>query len=831
MKFYTSVLPYRGRLLVRGVNHDGSHKKYRVNYRPSLFVPSNKESKYKTLDGRNVGKIEFDSISDAKKWIDEYEDVSGFEYFGNTRYQYSFIADQFPNKVDWDIKQIRLITLDIECESENGFPDVDEAIEPIISITAKEHTTKKIVVFGMNNFVNDRPDVNFVKCTTERDLIEKFKEFWLEYNPDIVTGWNVKFFDMPYLMNRFRRLMGDDYLLQFSPWGVVTQQSARITAKGFNKEQKYWDIMGVATLDYLDLYRKHTFVRRESYRLDYIAEVELGENKNENPYDTFKEFYTKDYQQFIEYNIQDVELVDKLEDKMKLIELHLTMAYEAKVNYQDVYGQVRMWDTIIFNHLKSKNIVVPANKESEKSRAYEGAYVKDPVVGFHNWIVSFDLNSLYPHLIMQYNISPETMVGYEPNRVNVENMLNQKSDLSDLDTRTITPNGAQFRTDKQGFLPELMDKLYKERVIYKDKMAKAKELYQETGDTRLKNEISKNYNIQLARKIALNSAYGAIGNQYFKYFDVRHAEGITMAGQLTIRWIERDVNAYLNKLLKTSNDVYVVASDTDSIYIKLDSIVNKIFKDKSDNKKIVKVLDRFCEEKLQPYIDKSFSRLAEYVKAYDQKMFMKREVIANKGIWNAKKRYILNVFNEEGLDLKEPKLKIMGIEAVKSSTPAPCRVKIKEALKVIMNKDETALIDFIENFRSHFKKLSPEDIAYPRSCNNLKKYSSSKDIYQKSTPIHVKGALIYNNMLKKNKLRKYEVIQDGDKIKFITLKEPNPIREHVISFSSKLPKEFNLHNYIDYDEMFTKSFLEPLRFIVNAIGWNFERKATLDEFF
>ena len=831
MKFYTSVLPYRGRLLVRGVNHDGSHKKYRVNYRPSLFVPSNKESKYKTLDGRNVGKIEFDSISDAKKWIDEYEDVSGFEYFGNTRYQYSFIADQFPNKVDWDIKQIRLITLDIECESENGFPDVDEAIEPIISITAKEHTTKKIVVFGMNNFVNDRPDVNFVKCTTERDLIEKFKEFWLEYNPDIVTGWNVKFFDMPYLMNRFRRLMGDDYLLQFSPWGVVTQQSARITAKGFNKEQKYWDIMGVATLDYLDLYRKHTFVRRESYRLDYIAEVELGENKNENPYDTFKEFYTKDYQQFIEYNIQDVELVDKLEDKMKLIELHLTMAYEAKVNYQDVYGQVRMWDTIIFNHLKSKNIVVPANKESEKSRAYEGAYVKDPVVGFHNWIVSFDLNSLYPHLIMQYNISPETMVGYEPNRVNVENMLNQKSDLSDLDTRTITPNGAQFRTDKQGFLPELMDKLYKERVIYKDKMAKAKELYQETGDTRLKNEISKNYNIQLARKIALNSAYGAIGNQYFKYFDVRHAEGITMAGQLTIRWIERDVNAYLNKLLKTSNDVYVVASDTDSIYIKLDSIVNKIFKDKSDNKKIVKVLDRFCEEKLQPYIDKSFSKLAKYVKAYDQKMFMKREVIANKGIWTAKKRYILNVFNEEGLDLKEPKLKIMGIEAVKSSTPAPCRVKIKEALKVIMNKDETALIDFIENFRSHFKKLSPEDIAYPRSCNNLKKYSSSKDIYQKSTPIHVKGALIYNNMLKKNKLRKYEVIQDGDKIKFITLKEPNPIREHVISFSSKLPKEFNLHSYIDYDEMFTKSFLEPLRFIVNAIGWNFERKATLDEFF
>jgi DNA polymerase elongation subunit (family B) len=625
--------------------------------------------------------------------------------------------------------------------------------------------------------------------------------------------------------------MGDQYILQFSPWGVVSESSAKVSGWENKQEKKTWDMMGIAVLDYLDLYRKHTFVRRESYRLDHIGDVELGEKKHENPYDTFKEFYQKDYQQFIEYNIQDVELVDKLEDKMKLIELHLTMAYEAKVNYQDCFGQVRIWDTIIFNHLKSKNIVAPAVVESKESRGYEGAYVKDPVVGFHDWIVSFDLNSLYPHLIMQYNISPETFIDCEKGVVNVENMLNQKSDLSGLDGATITPNGARFRTDKQGFLPELMDKLYKERVIYKNKMAKAKALYEETGDKRLKNDITKNYNIQLSRKIALNSAYGAIGNQYFRYYDVRHAEGITMAGQLTIRWIERDVNEYLNKLLGTKNVTYVVASDTDSIYVKLGGMVNKIFKDQSDNRKIVKILDKFSEEKLQPFIDSSFAKLAKYVNAYDQKMIMKREVIANKGIWTAKKRYILNVFNEDGINLKEPKLKIMGIEAVKSSTPAPCRVKIKEALNVIMNKDESTLIDFIENFRTHFKKLPPEDIAYPRSCNNLKKYSSTKDIYLKGTPIHVRGALLYNTLLKKHKLSKYETIQSGDKIKFISLKEPNTLRENVISFSNQLPKEFKLHQYIDYDEMFTKSFLEPLRFIVNAIGWNFEKKSNLDEFF
>ena len=476
-------------------------------------------------------------------------------------------------------------------------------------------------------------------------------------------------------------------------------------------------------------------------------------------------------------------------------------------------------------------LVCPAVNNNEYSGGYEGAYVKDPIVGFHDWICSFDLNSLYPHLIMQYNISPETMVGFEPNSVSVDKMLNQESDLSHLDGATITPNGAMFRTDKRGFLPKLMEKLYKERVIYKKKMIECKKLYQETGDKKLLNDIAANHNIQLARKIALNSAYGAIGNQYFRYYDVRHAEGITKAGQLAIRWIERDVNKYLNNLLKTKDVTYVVASDTDSIYIKLGAVVDKIFKDKSDTRKIVKVLDKFCEEKLQVAIDNSYDKLAKYVKAYDQKMIMKREVIANKGIWTAKKRYILNVFNEEGVDLKEPKLKIMGIEAVKSSTPAPCRVKIKEALKVIMTKDEAALIQFIDEFRTHFKKLRPEEIAYPRSCNNLKKYSSSTDIYQKSTPIHVKGALLYNNLLKKNKLVKYEEIQEGDKIKFIVLKEPNSLREKVISFPTHLPEEFNLHQYINYDEQFDKSFLEPLRFIVNAINWNFEKQSTLDNFF
>ena len=290
MKFYTSVLPYRGKLLVRGINQDGSRKKFRIPYKPSLFIPTQKESKYKTLDGRNVDKVTFNSISDTKRWIEEYKGVTNFEYFGNTRYQYPFIADEFPDKIDWDINQIRILTIDIECESENGFPDPNKAEETLICITVKDHANKNIKVFGMGNFVGDRDDVDYIKCSSEIDLVHRFTDFWCKYNPDIITGWNVKFFDIPYLMNRFRYLMGDEYLLQFSPWGVVSENTAKISGWERKQEQKTWDIMGVSILDYLDLYRKHTFIRRESYKLDYIAEVELGENKLDNPYDTFQEF-------------------------------------------------------------------------------------------------------------------------------------------------------------------------------------------------------------------------------------------------------------------------------------------------------------------------------------------------------------------------------------------------------------------------------------------------------------------------------------------------------------------------------------------------------------
>ena len=709
---------------------DGERRNRRIKYSPTLFASVEKPTKYKTLNGGYVTPVVHPTMREAKEWIAQYSDQHDIIH-GNTQYPYCFLSDTFKGTMKWDMDQILIVTIDIEVQCENGFPAVKEAEEEMLSITIKNHQSKRIVVWGIGEFQNDRDDVTYIQCQDEVHLLKEFLVFWEKHHPDIVTGWNTEFFDIPYLCNRIKKLFGEDELKRLSPWGGV--QDREVYQMG--RQQQVYNIQGVAALDYFDLYRKFTYTNQESYRLDHIAFVELGERKDGNPYDTFREWYTKDYQSFIEYNITDVELVDKLEDKLKLIELCLTMAYDAKVNYTDVLGTVRYWDILIYNYLKEKNIVIPMkNPHQQKVEKFEGAYVKDPIVGMHKWVMSFDLNSLYPHLIMQYNISPETLMRDTNPKVSVEKILNGK--VKNTSDYCLTPNGAFFRKDKRGFLPELMETIYEDRTKYKKLMLDAQQSYEDTKDKTLLKTISRYNNIQMAKKISLNSAYGAIGNNWFRYFDLRNAEAITTSGQLSIRWIEKSLNAYLNKLLETDKEDYVIASDTDSVYITFDSLVSKVFGESPQTSKVVEFLDKVATDKLEPFINKSYKSLADLMGAYQQKMFMAREVIADKGIWTAKKRYILNVHDSEGVRYKEPKLKIMGIEAVKSSTPAACREKIKEALDIIMNGDEKTLNKFIQDFREEFMELPSEDIAYPRSCNGLSRWTTDHNLFRKGAPIH-----------------------------------------------------------------------------------------------
>ena len=823
-EFYTNLCLLGNDILYRGYEN-GNPVQYREKSQPTLYlVPDaqKKPTKYKTLDGRKAYPKKFDGARDAREFLKQYEDAAGLEVHGYERFLYQHIAEKYPRDIDYDMTKMKIYTIDIEVACENGFPDVEACAEEMLCLTIKDFNTKKIITWGTREFQGDH---EYRVFWTEAEMLRDFHTWWTQNTPDIITGWNCNLYDIPYICRRIERVLGEKWKKSLSPWNRVHDREIIIRGR----KNLAYTLTGVNILDYLDLYQKFTYTNQESYRLDHIAMVELDDAKlDHSQYENFKDFYTNDWDRFVEYNIHDVNLVDQLEDKMKLIELCVAMAYDAKVNFEDVYSQVRVWDTLIYNDLSKRNIVVPPRATSKKDDKYAGAYVKEPKPGIYDWVVSFDLNSLYPHLIMQYNISPETLCDSRHPTATVEGLLDRSVRI-DGDF-AVCANGAQYRKDILGFLPQMMQRIYDERTIYKKKMLKAKQKYERQPTEQLRRDIAKFNNVQMARKIQLNSAYGAIGNQYFRYYNLANAEAITLSGQVSIRWIENKVNSYLNKVLKTEDTDYVIASDTDSIYLNLGPLVQAVFPSgEKDDQSTLSFLKKVCDVELDRYIEGAYEEMATYVNAYDQKMVMKRENIANKGIWTAKKRYILNVWNSEGVQYEKPKLKMMGIEAVKSSTPAPCRTAIKEALNVIMTGSETNTQKYIKDFREKFEAMPPEEVAFPRGCNNIQKNTSTATIYGKGCPMHVRGALLYNFYIKKRKLHhKYPIIQEGEKIKYIHLRTPNKINENIISFFQTLPKEFGLDESIDYDLQFEKSFLAPLKAILDTIGWKAEKVNTLE---
>ena len=797
----------------------------KIEYKPYLFVNTNKDSRYKTLEGLNADKVEFPTVTEAKNFLEMYKDVSGMKIYGLTNFLYMYIYDNFKGEIKYDHSLVNIVTMDIEVASDQGFPDIQSASKPVTAITLR--CKNRSYIMGCGDYKPHAKNIYYIKCENEEELLQTFIQTWENLNPDIVTGWNVEFFDIPYLVNRINRLFNSSEANKLSPWKILDERTIELNGRN----NQVFLPAGISVLDYLHLYKKFTFGNHESYRLDFIANLELGEKKLDySEYESLLDLYKQDHQKFIEYNNHDCVLVDRLEEKLGFIKQVMALAYDAKVNYNDTMTTVRPWDVIIHNYLMDKNIVIPQFTPSSEDTQIMGGYVKEVIPGMYKWVVSFDLNSLYPHLIMQYNISPDTYAGKFEGFPSIDNMLNETWEYRDH-SFAYTANGTYYRKDKQGFLAELMEKMYNDRTLYKKLMIESKKEYEKTKNPELEKDISRYNNMQMAKKIQLNSAYGALANKYFRWFDNNLAEAITSSGQLSIRWIEKDMNLYMNKLLKTQDVDYVIASDTDSIYVNMDALVNKVFNN-ADDKTIVESLDAFIEQKIQPYINKSYQRLADYLNAYKQKMEMKRECIASKGIWTAKKRYILNVYNQEGVSYEKPKLKIQGIEAVRSSTPLSIRNKIKTTLEVIMNGDESNVIDFINEFKLEFKKLPFEEVAFPRGVNGLSKYRDSSSIYKKATPMHVKGALIYNHLLEKHNLKqKYQVINDGDKIKFSYLIMPNPVRDTVISTTGSLPSQFGLDQYIDYDMQFEKGYLQPIKSILDAIGWDTEKRATLEGFF
>lgn len=836
MKFYTYAHQVFNKIYVREIDNKGEEYSETVNFKPTLYVPAEKPN-FKSLDNKPLGSVTFGSIKDCKEFLETHQGVTNYKIYGNTNYVFQYLSENYSGDVQWDKSKILIYTLDIEVASDDGFPDIRLANAPITAITVHNSINDTYYVFGLGDYTPNDPDkiIKYFRSDDEQEMMQLFLDWWKDNPPHIITGWNCKFFDIPYIVNRMKYLDIESKYL--SPIKRVVDKNVVIAGR----DNMYYTIIGIATLDYIDLYKKYTYKARESYRLDYIGQVELGMGKVTDDEMQGYDLYKTDYQKFIEYNIKDVEIVKKLDDKMKLLDLVITIAYESKINFEDVFSPVKTWETIIYNFLKEQKIAVPQERHKGESKSIEGGYVKEPHIGLHKWVVSFDLNSLYPHLIQQYNISPEMISNDEVLKIKykdgVNGLLEKKLDTKYLQVAkmTLTPNGQHFSIKKQGFLPKLMKSMYDERVIYKKKMLEEEQRLEDgnyENKQEVVNNIAKFNNVQMAKKILLNSAYGALANQYFLYYSPEQAEAVTMSGQLSIRWIEKYINKFINDLLKTGDKDYVIASDTDSIYITFDRLVNEVWGEGEETEKIIAFLDKICKDKIEPYIDECYKVLHSYVNSYEQKMVMKRESIADKGIWTAKKRYILNVYDSEGVRYKEPKLKIMGIESVRSSTPQWCRENIQSLIKTIINTDEQTVIKTIEDYRETFKTLKFSDIAFPRSVKGLSKYKSSKDIYIKATPIHVRGTLLYNHHLKeKNLVKKYQLIRDGEKIKFAYLKEPNILGENVIAIATVLPSEFGLEKYIDYDLQFDKSFLQPIKNILDVIGWKSENMSSLESFF
>ena len=838
MKFYTNVSRYGNMILLRGYDHNKRISE-KIKYEPKLYVSTNRPTSWKSLDGTPVGEMNFDSMRSANEWIQKNKQTAGLHIFGNTRYISAFINDYFPGQIEFDRNKVNVTTIDIEVASDDGFPEPDKADNQITAITIKNNIDNTYYVWGLGAYDTNKSlmrtnRVVYKHCDTEADLLVNFITHWssVSHSPDVVTGWNTRFFDIPYLVNRTHKLLGEPYVKRLSPWGMIERRD--ITTMG--RSQTSYELKGISQLDYLDLFKKfgYSYGPQESYKLDHIAHVVLGEKKlSYAEYGSLHTLYQHNFQKFIDYNIKDVELVDRIEDKLGLITLCLTMAYKGGVNYNDTFGTTAIWDTIIYRKLYEHKIIIPFAEDKTKT-FYPGGFVKEPQIGIHNNIVSFDLNSLYPSIIMQYNMSPETILNGVVSKVDMEDMLATGDRFPSPEDEAVAANGQHFSTKKIGIIPMIIDEMYNERVGIKQEMIAAqKEKEKVDKDDKQKlYQIERNIaiaeNRQVAIKILLNSLYGALGNRYFRFFDQRIAEAITLTGQLTIRWAEYALNTYLNRVLnQTERKDYIVAIDTDSLYVCLDDIVSKF-----NPENPIDFLDKVANDMLEPELAKSYDSLFEILGGVSNRMVMKREAIADRAIWTAKKRYILNVHDNEGVRYKKPKLKIMGIEAIKSSTPEPCRDALKALFKVIIEKDERETQSSIEKFKNHFKTLPPDEIAFPRGVTKVREFKDHSKIYKKGTPMHVRAALLYNSRLDNLSLgKKYQHIKNGDKIKFIYLRKANPMRENVIGFIDYLPEEFKLHQYIDHDMQFQKTFLDPIEPVLQAVGWNHEEVASLEDFF
>lgn len=843
--FYTSVERYGNNILWRGYEN-GRRFSRKTKFQPTLYIPTKEDSEYTSLIGEKAIKPKkFETMSDCKDFIERYNDVSGFEIYGSNNFVTQFIQEKYPEDITFDMSLINILSFDIEVDVSERFPDMQICDNEITSISIKSSIDETYHLLALKDYDKTKtisgvePDhIEFMKFENEAGLLKRFVEIWKNNYPDIVTGWNVEYFDIYYVIMRIKNIFGEDKTKELSPWNIAPRKK---TQKIFNRDQSTFEIAGVSVIDFMDAFKKfgYKYGTQESYKLDHIAHVVLGEKKIDySEYGTLTELYRRNPQLYLEYSLKDTVLIQRMEDETALLSLVLTVAYSGGVNYNDAFGTVGIWESIMYRRLIKDNNV-PAIKQGAGGELGElvGGYVKEPIVGMKRWVVSFDLDSLYPHLMMQYNMSPETFLPDKRENVNAEDILNDNYKNMYPDEYSVAANGVCFSNKKIGIIPSIITEMYAERKKIKKEMLHYEQLEQDEPDSDKKKEIKKIitqlHNRQMSIKISMNSLYGASANRYFLYYIKEMAEAITTSGQLSVRYGAKSINDYLNKVMKTEGVDYIEYIDTDSNYVNMTPIVKSVFGTVDvPHKEAEAFLSKISKQKIQGVLDAGYTRLAESMGAYRNAMSMKLEKISDRTIFLGKKRYLMNTLSSEGVRYDTPKISMTGVEAIRSSTPEVCRDAMKDLFRVVLNGTETEAQEKIAEFKDKFYSMPPEVIGKTSGTDDIEKFMEN-GTYKKGCPIHVRGAILYNKELKHKKLdSKYETINSGDKVKFVYLSLPNPVRENIISFpGDQLPKEMGLHDYIDYDTQFEKVFLKPMRSILDAMNWSHEKLDTLEDFF
>lgn len=860
MSFYT----YIGRKgnKIHHIGYDDRGKRFHTEalFKPSIYYEANGATDSISLFGKPLKKKTFDSINDWFQFLGQNKDI--LEMYSDLDPSYQFLAEKY-SEVHYIQNQIRIWFLDIEVLSDEGFPYAHEAKHPIVSIALYDTKRDEYFVMGLKDYTYDptrlplnTKKVTYKKCESERELMLKFIELVKALNPDLIIAHNGEGFDFPYIVNRIDNIGLKS--TELSPYGKAKSTYKEVEDNFMSKKAEYFtSIDGVSLLDNMALYRKYIQTPRESFSLSNLALEDLGMDKIDyDEYDNLGGLYEKNFEKFTDYNINDVYLMVLLNKKNGYLDIHIRNTYKAKLtNFSEAMSPVRLWDIYIYQELQKQNIQVPPSKRDVSKFTYPGAFVVDPIVGKHKWIATFDLNSLYPSIQMQWNISPEKFVEHltveqwlqslSDNEIDefIEKSTSEKQikflkDLKDMnnlgyavtpidrenvDQRMIdhvipqhpnyimTSNGYYFQRGELGIIPTLLLENFMERKTIKKSMIPLKKELENLGsDKVIENKLSSMKVNEQGIKIMMNAEYGALANVYFRYCKYELCSSVTMNGQFVIISL---INAIKEKLPK----IKIIFGDTDSNGFGLEDIVKESCVNMSEKETIQWVIS-FCNETIQPIIAETYEKLSRYVNAPKNYMKMSREKIISDGIWVAKKHYAFRNVVEDELVLDHAKYGYKGLSCVKSSTPKAIRNEQKRFIETIL-MDETNISNVMGECKKAIMKLEPTKIAFPKTCNGLAKYSDNEGNPIKGAGSHVKAALVYNKYIRENNLEnEYPIIQEGEKIRFIELKQPNRFNSDTFGFINRIPNDPLILEYIDYDKMYFKGFEKPMMEILERIN-------------